>query len=558
MSFLHQRWLERAARAPERPAVVAGEATLTYGELRQRALALAAALPEPAGPHPLVAVLGRKGLHTAPAVLGALCGGYGYVGLDTGQPAARLEAMLRLTRPAAVVTTGIPLSLAAELKRIGWSPPWVMDVAGDLGSDIFADARRTTPADDAPPPRPVTPENTAYVLFTSGSTGKPKGVCMSHGAAAAAVERLVALAPFAADDRVANQAPLSFDLSMFDLFATLGSGATLYPIPATASALPNRLLQLLEDTAVTSLLTVPSVFRHLLDGGSWTGRRLALRRLAFSGEPLPPELLRRIFATLGNDLEVWNFYGGTEMPWVFARRVEPQALDRANRFPTDGDIPYRLLPADDEAPPAGFRRCGELEVHGPCLLKGYLDPLGGSYRPRPTGAGHRTGDLAAEAADGAVVLLGRVDRQTKIRGHRVDLDGVEHHLECHPRVAAAAVLPDPEGRRLVAFIAPLPSGEAPGKALGDDVPEGGRELLPRELERYCRTALAPAMCPAEFRLLSALPSTASGKKDRRRLAAELEQPSEEKLPGEPTLEPSLEPQGRAEPAPTGRLEVRNA
>jgi acyl-coenzyme A synthetase/AMP-(fatty) acid ligase len=206
---------------------------------------------------------------------------------------------------------------------------------------------------------------------------------------------------------------------------------------------------------------------------------------------------------LPSDVEIWNLYGGTEMPYVLAQRLLPETFERANTFTQLGlNVSLSVFPFPDgvaaEALPG--RDVGELVVHGPGIFSGYLDPA--SERLISSSRSHHTGDLVRAESSGRITILGRLDRQVKIDGVRVELDAIEWALESHPDVVEAAAVPTLDRLEVVAFV--VSARKSPAS-------------LRRELEELCEGRLLPVECPSEYRLIERLPRTPSGKKDRKAL-----------------------------------------
>lgn len=488
MSALHSAFLKRAALHPDRPALSHRATTWTYGELRRRALSIAASLPSVSTGSRLgvVAVVGEKTLDSVAAVLGALSAGYAYSTLPTDSPHTRFGAMLRLLRPVILITTNLSKHLSDVLVQVDHAPGAIIDLAGDLPPHAFANVPRLTcgtPAD----PRPA--GDLAYVLFTSGSSGLPKGVCVSHDAATSAVEMFLDHHPLREDDHVANQVALCFDLSMFDIFATLSAGAELRLLDPVDSN-PDRFVVALDRHRISSVYTVPTVLDVACRNAT---ARLpsSLRQILVCGELLEPSLLERVFDRLSPETALWNLFGGTEMPYVLARKVEREFLGLANTFDVVGKhVDIRVDPR------FGKDGEGELVVSG-AILSRYLETADATLGRNVTE--YHSGDIFRIERDGTITALGRTDRQVKIDGVRVELDVVERAIEAHPMVREAVVLASLDGFETIAFV------------VSCDLDERDLEV---ELDAHCREYLSPIECPARYVFLENLPRTASGKKNR--------------------------------------------
>ncbi|MFI5908322.1 amino acid adenylation domain-containing protein [Dactylosporangium sp. NPDC051541] len=481
-----------AARAgSDEEALASGADRVTYRELNARVDRLAghlrAAGAEPDRP---VGVLLHRGIDLVVAIVAVVRAGAPYLPLDPDHPAERTRTVLRDAGAALVVT------VSALTDRLTGT-----ETAVRLDAD--ADAIAAHPP--AGPAATIRPEHLAYVFYTSGSTGRPKGVMVSHRAArnqlAWQIERF-GLGPGAA---VLFKTNVTFDDSVVELFATLNAGARLVIAAPGGHRDPVYLRDLLAAERVSYVRFVPTMLAALLAHGGDTPLP-HLRVIKSAGEALSPEVRARCLTTL--DAELYNAYGPTETAVnVTADRCR---LDGDPRVPIGApttNVRCYVLDAEHRLQPVGVP--GELCVGGVQLARGYLgrpgltadrfvpDPFG-----PPGGRLYRTGDLVRWRADGRLDFLGRLDRQVKLRGFRVELGEVEAVLA--QRVGPAAVVArtdGPGGPRLVAYV-------APPAAAGTD---------PAELREWLRGRLPEYMVPAVVVTLPELPQLSSGKIDYRRL-----------------------------------------
>ncbi|WP_327373302.1 amino acid adenylation domain-containing protein [Streptomyces sp. NBC_01216] len=469
--LLHDAVVAQAARTPDRTAVVTPTRTLGYGELLAHARAVAAAVTD-AGCRPgeRVGIVMDKGWEQVAAALGVLLAGCAYLPVDTTQPALRRDAVLADAEARLVLTQSW---LAPALGRPGGPPA----VAVDTLDPAAPDANGREPA-----PR-AAPEDLAYVIYTSGSTGTPKGVMISHAAARNTVDDVNARFGVTADDRVLGLAQLGFDLSVYDVFGPLAvGGALVLPDPAHRGD-PAHWAALLSDHAVTVWNSVPAQMQMLeeylrgLPAADVPRPRLAL----LSGDWLPvtlPDAVRRRIP----GLEVISLGGATEAAiWSICHPVTE--VDPALR-----SIPYGKPLANQRfhVLDGRMRECpahvtGELHIAGAGLALGYLGDAERTaerfvIHPVTGERLYRTGDMGRRLDDGTIEFLGRLDRQVKLNGHRVELAEVEAALQSHPAVELAAATVQGEGgaRRLVAFAE---SGRAeppaPPALLRDTAAAGG-------------------------------------------------------------------------------------
>jgi len=354
----------------------------------------------------------------------------------------------------------------------------------------------------------------AYILYTSGSTGTPKGVMISHRNSLTFVEWAAAAAGLSAEDRVCSPAPLHFDLSVFDIFATCRAAACLAVIPEGGATFPVSIAKWLESEQISVWYSVPSVLTLLACFGSLPQFDLSrLRAVIFAGEVFPPKYLARLRDELPHPRYL-NWYGPTETNVCTAFELPPGRMD-------DAPVPIGKPCANTEvfAVTDQGRRVsqpgeeGELYVRGPSLMQGYWglpartrevlvqNPFRAAYDERV----YRTGDLVALDPAGDYCYVGRRDAMVKIRGYRVELGEVEAALYRHPAISEAAVLPVVDellGSRLRAVI----SADHAGSLTREDVLD------------HCRQWLPSYMVPDVVEFREALPRTSTGKVDRVDLA----------------------------------------
>jgi nonribosomal peptide synthetase DhbF len=474
---------------------------LTYSQLDHRSNRLAHALIE-AGIRPghVVALLLERGPGLLIAQLAVMKAGAAWMPLDPQNPPARLAFQIRdAAAPLVLTTTG----LASVAGQAGQADPaadkparWLLD---DPHCQASIDAQPS-----GPPDSDVRPDDAAYLLYTSGSTGVPKGVLVAHRSAYAYCQNAVRLVGATAADRIAQVANTTFDVTIFDCFATLLAGATLVSAPREVITDTDAFTALLREEQIT-LSYLPPAILTVLDPRQLAGR--ALRTVFAAGEPLPAEQANR-WSRPG--LALHNSYGPTETTVICTSY-------RCPGTPLEGPVPIgRALPGhrayvlDEHLLPVPAGVCGQLYIAGTGVAYGYLHQPGLTaqrFLPDPYGnqPGQRmyaTGDLARWRSDGNLEFLGRADDQVKIRGFRVELGEVEAVLERHPAVdrAVAVVREDrPGDRRLFGYVVARAGAE----------PAAVREFAARMLPDY--------MVPAGVIVVDALPLTANGKIDRRLL-----------------------------------------
>ncbi|MBV8200733.1 MAG: AMP-binding protein, partial [Acidobacteria bacterium] len=377
-------------------------------------------------------------------------------------------------------------------------------------------------------------ENLAYVIYTSGSSGRPKGVAVSHRAAVRLV-RGAGCARFAPDEVFLAFAPLAFDVSTLELWGPLANGGRLALMPPGPAALA-EIAAAIARHGVTTLWLTAGLFHQMVDE-QLDGLR-PVRQLLAGGEALSPVHARRVLDGLPATRLI-NGYGPTENA-VFTCCGPLPAGAGAAALPAGAGVPIGRPIANTEvfvlagvpatAPLAALAPvgvAGELVTGGLGLARGYYrhpDLTADRFRPHPFAAApgerlYHTGDRVRFLADGRLDFLGRIDRQLKVRGFRIEPAEVETALAAHPAVAAAVVTAATEpsaagGKRLVAYLVPRPAAPA-AAAPGGDLPAPHALLPPAPLLRaWLGERLPEYMLPQRFVALAALPLTANGKLDR--------------------------------------------
>lgn len=476
---LHQYVFDAAAAAPDHLAVVGPSSSYTYGELNNRANAVAARLRDLGiDPGDRVVIWAEKSPEMVAAMQAVLRLGAAYVPADRNVPERRVAAMARDCRASAIVT-------GAELM-----PQLSEDLPGIRIQDLHEEIE--------PPPTPVNEtvdaDTLAYILYTSGSTGRPKGVCISHRNAAAFVDWAVAELKATSDDRFANHAPLTFDLSVLDLYAAFSSGASVHLIPNELAYAPRQLVDFLYQERISVWYSVPSALALMMRAGGMLDRTAPeyLRAVLFAGEPFAIDQVRLLAGWTGARL--LNLYGPTETNVCTFHLVDPEDLRRDRPVPIgtacSGD---RVWAQRSDGAVAEPGEEGELLVDGPTVMLGYWGQSG-HHGP------YHTGDVVRTLADGTFEYVGRRDHMVKVRGHRVELGEVEAALSAHPDVAeaVAAVVGHGMDARLVAFV----------------LPHSGREPGVLALKRHSAERLPRYMVFDEVHTVAQLPRTRNGKIDR--------------------------------------------
>ncbi|WP_199563741.1 MULTISPECIES: non-ribosomal peptide synthetase/MFS transporter [unclassified Streptomyces] len=485
---------EQIARTPNAVAVaVEGRAALTYRQLDERADRIAARLAaEGVGPGGLVAICSERSPELVAGLLGILRTGAAYVPLEPGYPADRLAFLLADSdAPVLLTQRGLPTPHGCTAQIMLLDDP------------VDPPRSRQRPAGP-------TPDDPAYLIYTSGSTGRPKGVHNTHRAIANRIQWMQDTYRLEPDDAVLQKTPVGFDVSVWEFFWPLATGARIVLAKPGGQKDAGYLLDLIAGAGVTVAHFVPAMLAVFLaeEGVERCG---TLRRVISSGEALPPDAARELTGRLPH-CALANLYGPTEAAvdvssWECAGPLETVPIG----LPIDNT---RLYVLDDALRPVPPGAPGELHIGGTPVALGYHRRPGltaARFMPDPYGPPgsrlYRTGDLARRLPDGTLQHLGRVDQQVKLRGLRIEPGETEAALRAQPGIADAAVLvreDRPGDRRLVGYVVP---------AAGADEPE------PTRLRTALKRMLPDHQVPAVVAVVPALPLTPNGKLDRRALPA---------------------------------------
>ncbi|MBN6039102.1 amino acid adenylation domain-containing protein [Amycolatopsis sp. 195334CR] len=472
-------------QTPDRAAVVDRHRTLSYRELAKSSDRVASWLARRGvGPGDVVPVLAERSAELVIATVGVAKSGAAYAPVDAQYPARRRASMIEQCRPKVVLAAkssddvDIPASDA------------VSAVESVIQGDGASVETATTTGGDA-----------VYVVFTSGSTGEPKGVVVEHESLARLIDWHNARFTMGPGCHSTLMAGAGFDVSQWEIWSALASGATMHVVDDEVRADPEALLNFYADQGLTHAYAPTALVPWL--ASSAQPDSLWLRYLFCAGEKLHP------VATADLPYTVVDYYGPTEATIFATCRVLPPRREHARSsigHPVADTEAFVLDDALEEVPKG---EVGELCLAGNGLARGYLNSPELTARcfvhsGRLGRRLYRTGDLARWLDDGTLQFLGRRDDQVKIRGYRVEPGDVEAALMKLPEVRSAAVVAAGTASadlRLVAFLVP----DVP-KMREDEFVTGLRAALRRELPDF--------MVPAVYRVVSELPTTATGKIDR--------------------------------------------
>lgn len=490
---IHELFEEQAARTPEAIAICGDGRELTYGELNRQANRLARYVRRRGvGPETIVGILMERSLAMVVGLLGVLKAGAAFLPLDLNYPKQRLALMLEETQVDMILTQEQWQKSLPEFNGE------VLCLDSDLALCRDEEATNLTTVND--------PDSLAFVFYTSGSTGKPRGVMATQHSAVNYLSFIVRNYEVSGADTVLQTASLSFDASVRDILAPIIAGAKLVLVPDSEVKDPFALLSRIKHHDVTCILSItPTMLRTLTDAVAETGNtRETLRLILTSGESLPLSECARVRAVLGERVSIVNQYGATEctMSSTQYRVPESQSSGMALVGKPIANSHVYILDARLKRCPVGVP--GEVHIGGVGVARGYFmspDLTAQKYIPNPfseeAGARlYRTGDLGRFLSHGDIELHGRVDRQVKVRGIRIEPGEIEAVLNDHENVREAAVIvreDKPGDQRLVAYVVLWQPDN--------------------QLRAFMKTRVPDHMVPAAFVVMDKLPLTPNGKVD---------------------------------------------
>ncbi|WP_258728522.1 amino acid adenylation domain-containing protein [Bacillus atrophaeus] len=481
---LYQLFADQVQRTPDQVAVVFEQEWLTYLDLHQRSNQVAHYLQEQGiGLGDRVGLLAQRRVDTIVNMMGILKAGAAYVPIDPDHPPDRQTYILENSSCKLLLESG----LYEEKHLSSYAAEDLPAIAG--------------------------PEDLAYIIYTSGSTGKPKGVIITHQAVTNTIQDINQKYQVNEDDRIIGISSMCFDLSVYDIFGTLSTGAMLVMIRDPRDM--QELIRTVERRGITIWNTVPAIMDLALDQVGSHFENSSLRLVLHSGDwiPLPlPEKIKRHFPvaeviSLGGATEasIWSIYYPVKQVEAHWNSI-PYGMPLANQT-------YYVLNYDKKMCPVGV--IGDLYIGGVGLAQGYVNDeqkTNKVFVSHPDlGLIYKTGDCGRMHPEGYIEFLGRQDYQVKIQGYRVELKEIAHCLLTYKQVDQAVVIDqtDENGMKfLVAYV----------------VTE--QDISTTELRKHLRDHLPEYMIPSYFVYLERLPLTPNGKLDRKALPAPEKQTNE--------------------------------
>lgn len=521
--LLHHLLVESARNYPDKDAVRFNGECLTYRELDQITNQVSRTLLSAGVKRgDRIGICVHKSLASVIAIFGILKAGGVYVPLDPNAPVKRLAYITQNCNIQVLLTTSDKLSAISEM--IGHGSPVEKSLLLDRNPETQQPFQVISWDDiqklerDPMPASGTIETDLAYILYTSGSTGDPKGVMISHRTIFTFINWCYETFQMTPDDRVTSHAPIHFDLSTFDIFATIKAGGTVVLIPEKLSIFPTRLVKLLQDERITITYMVPSILSMMVNHGKLDQADFSsLRLVLFAGEVFPIKYLRQFVQTIPH-AEYYNLYGPTETNVCTYYKVRAVDLepDRTQPVPIGIACENMEVFAVDDLGGVVDRPGveGELWVRGSCVAQGYWgDPektaarfVHNPYQPYIDEVAYRTGDIVVLDEDGINwKFIGRRDHMIKSRGYRIELGEIEAALYGHAGIKEAAVIAVPDdliGNRIRAFVVPL----------------NGNALSTADLQEHIGKVLPRYMVPESIEIMDELPKTSTGKIHRPLLA----------------------------------------
>lgn len=492
-------WLEASELLyPNKTVYIENTQSVTFHDVLSASQKIGSALADVKETAPVVVISGRK-IETIAAYLGVVYSGHAYAPIDSKLPRQRIDIIVETLRPSAILADSDNYALAKELAQ--GVPVFELEkvMHGNVDTVKLQKVRQKMIITDP-----------LYVIFTSGSTGKPKGVITSHQSLICYIESYTSVMGIDSNDRLGNQSPLDYIAAIRDIYVPLYKGCSSVIIPKEYFMEPNRLFMYMNEHAVTSVGWSVSAFTVALSLGAFEEVKLdTLKKICFSGSVMPAACLS-VWQKNLPDAKFVNQYGPTEATASCTYYEVDHLVRQDEQLPIGR--PYDnycvfLLNEDLTETPNG--EIGEICVSGPILALGYYNdperteksfPINPNYRGYPERM-YRTGDYGRVREDGLLEFHGRMDRQVKHMGHRVELDEIEYAANQIGGVDECVALYNKEKEVLYLFY----SGE----------------IAMRQVVLELRKVLPGFMVPRKVKQVSALPKLASGKIDMTTLREEM-------------------------------------
>ena len=491
-----------AKKMPAHIAVEEGQRSITWENLQQSSQKFGTAIAQVTCPGQPVAIIAEKSIETFCAMLGTVYAGCFYIIIDPAQPVERMKKIFETLSPA-LVLCGAKAENNLEILTTFSTVKTIksLNEEKNIDKNLLDNIRQN-----------ATSQDLLYGIFTSGSTGTPKCIVVNHEAVGKFIKRFVQTIEISHEDKLGNQAPFDFDISVKDIYTSLFTGATLVLIPKSFFSTPALLLDYLCDKRVTvliwavSALTLVSALKGLEYKVPST-----VRLVMFSGEVMPPKQLSRWQEALPKT-RFYNLYGPTEITCNCAFHKINKKYSDDEKIPIgiafEGREIFLLDEKDHIIKTPGVN--GEICVSGESLAIGYYHNPVETQKRFPnsnqfegiTKRYYKTGDIGYYDEEGILYFSGRKDFQIKHMGHRIELEEIESAIYCNNGVERCCCLMDEKHYHLVAFY------------MGHESHEHIRQILKQKLPTY--------MVPHRLIQIDELPLNKNGKTDRKALQQKLE------------------------------------
>jgi D-alanine--poly(phosphoribitol) ligase subunit 1 len=485
---------------PNRVAYQSNSSQHTYGELKSKSDALASYLEKNLKKNGPIVVFGNLEFEMIVSFLGASKSGHAYLPIEEHTPRERIEAILRVAKPSAIIsvadwaldTQNIPVIAKNEL-------------LGMTKEEVLYEVKHLVQGDE-----------NFYIIFTSGTTGEPKGVQISHDNLLSFVRWTMQEFKLDQGLRFLAQAPFSFDLSVFSIYPALVSGGVLKPLEKAVIQDFKQLFSILNKLKLDVWVSTPSFIEICLMEPIFNAEHVPeLTIFLFCGEELTKktaqELLKRF-----PEASIYNTYGPTEATVAISSiQITQNVLDRYERLPIGYIKEDTKVFVVHEQKMVGVNKTGEIIISGPSVSKGYLnnpEKTQAAFFKENKQQSYHTGDAGFLNEEGLLFYEGRIDQQIKLHGYRIELGDIEHGLLLDKRIKHAVVVPKYQGtkvQQLVAFVVLEKRSETPSFKLSKSI----KEKLADSVMDY--------MIPQKINYVERLPQTTNGKVDRKKLMAEV-------------------------------------
>lgn len=490
-------WLDRAAaQYADKTAYEDADCSLSFGETDRISRTVGAFLQAKGVlPESPVVVMGARYVYTPACYLGIVRAGCFYAPADAEMPVGRLRQILEVIDAKYMIASRVFLEKAQSLGFEG--ELYVLEDILETGN----------PENYDPAACEGLTENTPlYVIFTSGSTGRPKGVITPHYALMCYIDAVQSVLGLTESDVLGNQAPLDYIAAVRDIYLPLYTGASSVIIPKNVFAMPDQLIKTLNDHKITTICWSTAGLEIAARLGAFTcGIPQYLQRVLFSGAVISNQALRTWQDNLPETRFI-NQYGPTEATASCTWYEVKEKVSEDSHIPIGRPYPhYRILLLNEQQQECAPGETGEICVGGPVLALGYYgdpertaasfiqNPMNSAYREMI----YRTGDLGRYREDGLLEFCGRMDRQIKHLGHRIELDEIEIAARAVEGVEECCALYDASKSLLYLFY----SGQA----------------TPKDIALHFRASMPAFMVPRKTKKLEQLPKLPNGKTDMRTL-----------------------------------------